>query len=480
MTDNVPIRHSSPAAFNPLFLLIAAVVVGLSVVLLASPYYALAPVPALGLLFLLALTRYPSFGFYIIVFLVPYGSYRAFSDAYEFLTISKVVGFWIVLVVALKFLLDRNMIKSLRSNINPWLILFMMVNIVAALLSDFPITSWDFMRRLLTAYTMFFLTLLFVDRKQMTTVLPTVVIISTLVSASLSVIGYALDLPEFAMNIESESVKRGQGTSYDPNYFSAMLIFTLPLIAHFFFTARSRGQKILMLAVFAINFAGVVLTYSRGGALVLVAILALLFVEYMGRFRPRYVGFVLGFLAIGVIMVATLVPQSYWERQQSVTNIQTERSLGRRVSYLVVAWDLFKEAPIIGHGPGTFQDHYAQTSIARRFEKEGLSNRRVAHNVYVEFVVGAGLLGLVPFLIAVLVALRNFHRAITRYKNVDWLDRASLMKSYRLAFITMLLAFGMLSAQFLKYFWVALALSQVALDLAENEVPSLADDNDIA
>jgi O-antigen ligase len=337
------------------------------------------------------------------------------------------------------------------------------MNFISAVISEYPITAFDNLRRLFTAYTFFALTLIFVTNKGFTKTLPVILILGISISSLLSVAGYLFDIPLFIINIQAESVKRGQGASYDPNYFSVMLTFSLPLLAHFYFSSRRAFKKVIIAGLFVLNITSVILTYSRGGAIILAVVLTFLLLEYIRRLRPRYFGFITSAALIAILSIAILVPGSYWERQKSVKNTVTDTAISRRISYLNVGWDAFKENPVLGSGPGTFKEIYADSIYAIQYRKEGKSGRRVAHNAYLEVIVGSGLPGIILYCMIIIFTFKNFYASERRFNFDGRKEMASLVRAYRLSFIVILLAFFTLSANYLKYFWLSIGLSQVAL-----------------
>ena len=358
----------------------------------------------------------------------------------------------------------------MQSNLWPWLILFFVINCISAIISDYRLTSLDNLRQLFVAYILFALTLIFIASKEFIRTLPKILIISISLSAFLAVIGYVFGIPFFAIHVGTESLGRGTGAAGDPNYLAAMIVFGLPLLAHWFFLSRSLLEKIVVFLLFIINSIALLSTYSRSGAIAFTIIFIFVFVEHFKKFRPKYLGFVASLAIVTLIAVVFYVPRSYWERTRSISNITSEAAdtaIKRRVSYLYVGRDAFKENPIIGSGPGTFRDIYAGSRYSLQYPKEETDERRYpAHNSYIEVLVGSGMVGLVFFFFVVLVSLKNFHSAKKYFRFHGNKETSSLIGAYQLSLIALLVGFLFLSSVYIKYFWISLALSQVALRLS--------------
>jgi O-antigen ligase len=150
-----------------------------------------------------------------------------------------------------------------------------------------------------------------------------------------------------------------------------------------------------------------------------------------------------------------------------VTDI-SDNSISRRIDYIVVAWDAFLENPLLGAGPGTFVDLWGEAVVAGKVEKgESRNYRRPAHNTYLEVLVGSGLLGLLPYLAVILLALKGFFNAQRKFALQGNGGAASLVGAFKLSFISILFYFLILSAFYHKFFWVSLAFSQLVQQFAD-------------
>jgi putative inorganic carbon (HCO3(-)) transporter len=458
-------------AINPVFALIVLVVIGLSTVLLATPYYPLAVLPGFAVILILLIGRFPEYGYYLIIFLIPFNGYTTFTSAYKFLTISKVIGILVLIVLAFRFIVNKTKPIDVKSNLWPLLIIFFAINFLTACSSDYPDTSFNMLRKAITAYSFFFLALIFSSRHVYSQVLPKILVVSTCISAALSIFGYIFNIPMFVMNINSESIKRAVGGSSGPNEFCVILTFSIPVIAHLFFREDRPFRRAIFGGMFVVNVIAIMMTYSRSGFILVSIILCLLGINYFKKLKPIYTGFVTLFLLLGIIVAYISIPESYKYRIQTVTDVRTDASIGRRVSYLLVGKEAFMKKPLFGHGPGTFRDIYSQSSHARVFNYNRRldpdKNRRAAHNSYLEVIVGTGLLGSFIYMIILVIAFRNFNTAKAIFHKNARPDMVSITNAYQYCFFAVLVGFLFLSGNYHKYFWLSLALSQVALTIAK-------------
>jgi O-antigen ligase len=455
---------------KPLLWIAVMVLVATVAILLTTPYPVLALLPGLCLVALLMLGRYPQAGFFILVFMIPLDAFTGLSAVYPTLTIPKFLGFWIVLVAFFAVLTRKKWPATLRSNLWPALLALLIVCFLSLLFSENRLVALDNVRKLFVVMLIFGLTLIYVDSEYaFGTLLPKVVVFGAALGAVLSLIGALFGISWFTMSMapDAAAIKRATGAATDPNMFSLMILFSLPLVAHLLFSAASARKRLFWGGVFLLEITTIILTYSRSAALVLCLLLLFLGIRYRHHFKPRHVGLVIVGLLIGLIAVAVMVPASYWERHKQVLSRQ-DTSVQARLSYLIVGRDEFLRNPVLGSGLGTFEIAYANSkyAFANPYDLSGASARRSAHNAYVEILVGTGLLGLGVFLLIIGLAWRNFQKAAALSRAGGHLELTSIILAYQLAFTAILIHLLTLSRFNHKYLWMSLALSQVALALA--------------
>lgn len=456
MTSKYPTVRGDPVVFILGILLVAT-----SVALLPTQWYFLAPAPALGLILALMLWRWPLWGFCVVIFLIPFDQYRTLSEQFQWLTISKFIGAFLVLVVLAKWLILRDA-PMLRSRLWPCLGVFMLSAVLATLSTQHLLTALNELRQLAVAILFFMLTLSLVSYRALFQSVPLAVVLSVACSAMLALFGYVTANPLFVVQAGNEMI-RAVGGSNQPNLFSISLLFALPLLVCYFFEAKKLRWRIAAAALALINIMAIVATFSRGAAFVLMFLTLLLSIEHYHRLSPRKIGlFLATVLAIG-FMASAFIPASYWERQRSVTETSDD-SIARRTEYIKLGLDQFIKSPLIGHGPGVFKELWAEQVYSGKLEKGASGGYyRQAHNTYMEMLVGMGLFGLASYLCFIFRALRNFHEAQRRLAEAGRNQEASIAGAYKIAFMVILFHFLIASAQTHKFFWISLAFSQILL-----------------
>ena len=155
-----------------------------------------------------------------------------------------------------------------------------------------------------------------------------------------------------------------------PNALAAYLVLALPLTATFLLSTRRRSRLIALGALAAMGVA-LVLTYSRGGYLGLVAA-AVPMVVYGLRYRTHLAGRTIGLLAGGALLVIGLsvvavaparsVVTSAWNRAWSVSSVSNDQSIRNHLETWKVAVRIIEAHPVLGTGPETFPDQFPRYS----------------------------------------------------------------------------------------------------------------------
>jgi colanic acid/amylovoran biosynthesis glycosyltransferase len=206
----------------------------------------------------------------------------------------------------------------------------------------------------------------------------------------------------------------------DPNFFAQILLLAIaiPLIMHV--EARSRRNRILLLAAAALIFAAILLTYSRGAMLAL-AVIAVLVIRILHiSWRTTAV--------VAAIGIASLIflPRSVTERFLTIEQIlpaaeaplHPDSSFQERRLLMHVAWLMFADNPVGGVGAGNYSaryDEYVDLTSSEAREYADASDLHFPHNLYLEVAAETGLIGLAIFGAVVLAAAVTLREARRRY-----------------------------------------------------------------
>jgi putative inorganic carbon (HCO3(-)) transporter len=189
----------------------------------------------------------------------------------------------------------------------------------------------------------------------------------------------------------------------------------------------------------------VILSYSRASWLGILAALGI-FVLIKLKIKFKYIVFVF------IIIVAFLA--SFWfqiidrlekndqdsssnltHHISSITNIRTDASNVERLNRWYCAVEMFKEKPLTGYGPGTYQFQYApfQLERMRTIISTNFGDVGNAHSEYLGPLAEQGIFGLLAFLILVITILQTGFKV---YKKSNDREIKMLAISISLGFIT--------------------------------------------
>ena len=183
-----------------------------------------------------------------------------------------------------------------------------------------------------------------------------------------------------------------------------LMAYTTYLFIHHAIDNKRTRIMFIILAVLA-SFNVLVMVASRSGQVLWIVLMLLLIYQYLGWKR----------VALGLVIVPTLAMIILFSSEITRTRIielyddvefikkgNYANSLGLRVIWAEVGWDIFKNNPILGAGTGSYE-----TEFKKYVQKKDVVNKenyytQNPHNEYVSVGVQLGLVGLV-FLIMLFI-----------------------------------------------------------------------------
>ncbi len=232
----------------------------------------------------------------------------------------------------------------------------------------------------------------------------------------------------------------------DHTAYGAILALFTPIFWGLSFRANVRAYKKIIAFIFACAFTvGVALSYSRAAWIgLIVAVIILFFVKL--RIKFKYI------LAVALIIGLTIF--AFWfqilnhleknrqdsssnitEQIGSMTNVSTDASNLERLNRWHCAIEMFKEKPITGWGPGTYQFQYAPFQLERMktIISTDFGDVGNAHSEYLGPLAEEGFLGFISVLWIVLAILISGLRI---YKNTSDKELKMIAIGVTLGFVT--------------------------------------------
>src|SRR5262245_11114208 len=194
--------------------------------------------------------------------------------------------------------------------------------------------------------------------------------------------------------VEGDRLRGAVGGMFENPNDLALNLVTFLAPALFIIIQDKKPSRRLFAAMLAVLMLGaIVATKSRSGFLGLIA-MGLVVVYYTARVKPGIVG---GVVVAGLLALP-LMPSSFWDRMDSITNADADPSGSRaaRIRLLNQGLEVFAANPLTGIGAGQFQNYNEPGVVVEKW--------RVTHNVWLQVAAELGIFGVAIFLYLVVRA----------------------------------------------------------------------------
>ena len=215
----------------------------------------------------------------------------------------------------------------------------------------------------------------------------------------------------------------------DHTAYGAILALFIPVFLGFSLNSQyKRTYKLFSLIIFIILTIAIILSFSRAAWISLVVAL-IIYIIILLKIKFRWI-----FLTTAIIIGSFFTFQNeildtlernkqdssadFVEHIQSISNINTNASNLERINRWQSAIRMFKERPVFGWGPGTYQFFYAPYQLSR--EKTIISTNAGdmgnAHSEYIGPLSEMGILGMLSIIVIVVLVIIT---ALKTYKNAE-------------------------------------------------------------
>jgi putative inorganic carbon (HCO3(-)) transporter len=212
----------------------------------------------------------------------------------------------------------------------------------------------------------------------------------------------------------------------DHTIYGAIVALTIPWSIFLFYSKNTNPlEKVFLVFILIVLIVALFFSYTRAAWLSVAGSLVIYLVIYL-KVRLSYI-----VLASSIFLIALFTfwdqvemelarnqevhtTEEFGTRLQSAANVTTDASNLERINRWACAIAMFKERPLLGFGPGTYQFEYAQfqepenlTIISTNFGDLGN-----AHSEYLSALSETGVFGLISFLFFVIIV---FYTGISLY-----------------------------------------------------------------
>ncbi len=253
-----------------------------------------------------------------------------------------------------------------------------------------------------------------------------------------------------------EGVIRIRGTAFDPNDYAMHLVILIPLVFALFFNYRNVITRTLLILIFVLLILNVVFTYSRGGMVALIFVLASSVLWFGFKHKRKILAVVL--LSVFLLGIVPFIPVQYWARAKSVFDL-SDPSINSRLEIWKVGLQMMKDHPFRGIGLNVFQYEY----VERAFTASDIKTRvaRFSHNAYLQIGAETGIFGLIFFLLLLFFSWQDLKKAGSNFQKKKDFLLSDLALSLRLGLLGYLVCAVFLTQAFLTMLWIILPLAVV-------------------
>lgn len=218
----------------------------------------------------------------------------------------------------------------------------------------------------------------------------------------------------------NEEMSQSAMTPFFPSHtsYGAVICLFIPFL---FVSAQnkrqSKGVRLISVLLFLVFSTGIILSYSRAVWVSIPAALVI-YISLLLKIRFNTILIIcLGFLALIFVFQHDIAlslkknkqdsSEKFTENIQSISNISTDDSNTERLNRWYAALAMFKERPVLGWGPGTYQFQYApfQKSKDLTLISTNAGTLGNAHSEYLGPLAERGLFGGLIFLVLIIYSV---------------------------------------------------------------------------
>jgi len=408
---------------------ISAIFIALNIYFISKEFYWLSLLPIgliIVLLFFFALDKI----LYIVVFFTPLAiNIRNIDDRLSLSLPTEPLLFGVLLLFIIKLLFERKYdIRVLKHPITIAILCNLAWMFITSLTSEMPFISIKYLIARLWFVVPFYFVAIFLFKN-----IKSIKNISWLYVIALSVTIIYSTYNLFLWNFDEQAAHWVMSPFFnDHTAYGAVLSFFIPVFAGFIFDKEyNRSTKLSASIFLLILLVGLYCSYCRAAWIsLLIAVAVALIMIFKIKFR--WVFLVTTILAAAFIFFQNDIllkleknkqesSANFVEHVQSISNISSDASNLERINRWQSALKMFKERPVFGWGPGTYQFLYApfQRTRDKTIISTNAGNKGTAHSEYIGPLSESGVLGMITFLAIVITISYTAVRLYNRSKNTQ-------------------------------------------------------------
>ncbi|MBN2308396.1 MAG: O-antigen ligase family protein [Candidatus Hydrogenedentes bacterium] len=264
--------------------------------------------------------------------------------------------------------------------------------------------------------------------------------------------------------VQSGPAIRVSGRAGHSNWLAMALLLILPLNTYWFSTAKSwRGKCVAVVAVLC-EVTALILTFTRLGLLVGLAVATVLVFKRLVRFNPYRVSA----LAVALVAAWFVLPSAYKERVIDFTQYSKSSSTHARMDLQRYAWEYMEDEPLVGEGLGGFglrfqgEDHWVAANLRWLIDNQGWDPVYYGpHNMYLQLGAETGVVGLLLALLLLARLIRNVQRSEKALTRAGDRQAAQLAGAIEVSLLSFVFCALFLHALLQKIWWMVAVMAVV-------------------
>ncbi len=324
--------------------------------------------------------------------------------------------FLLLLLYILKSGLSLQKFRELPGNFKSFVTIVFIAVFLSAVFSDYFTLSVKTVIQQLIFFLIVFLIYSYVENiKDVKNIIYTMFLVAFLVCLGILYQLYTLGFQIFM--IESNSILRVSGIYNSPNAVGLLLAVVMPLVIPFCFkdfTGNNYNYYFILFLIFLST--ALIITNSRSSMLSFLISAAYIFYYFNRKLFIKV-------LVTSLVLFLVLLFIPFFNDLLSLL-FRTDRIFSNtRGFFWSVAFDIIKNNPVFGVGPGAFEEYiykYLPVSLGGFFEKQMFwAKSGTAHNFFLFRTADLGILGFVTAVWLPIISIRLANKAITKYKEMN-------------------------------------------------------------
>jgi len=204
------------------------------------------------------------------------------------------------------------------------------------------------------------------------------------------------------------------GISTNRNISSSSIIIKFIFLIFLMNSSRNDINKVFLRVLEVMVIISIILLQSRLGLFSLVLIYILFF--FINKAKRKYYIISLFIVFLSSILLYGSGGSRVIDKNYNILNIESDESLNQRLNFYEIAFDLFREKPLIGHGVGSWK--YESIGY-KKSENNTVLIPYYTHNDFLQILVETGIIGLGIFSLIILYLVNCIFKLLKRDKDIS-------------------------------------------------------------